>query len=48
MDEGELGVLYNAGTCNILVYLSEFAGTNKATYFSFDVPADASYICYYK
>ena len=41
MNEGEWGIVYNAGTCNLLVYLSEFAGTNKATYFSFDVPADA-------
>lgn len=35
------GVLYAAGSGSILVYPSSFAGTNKATYVSFQVPPDA-------
>lgn len=33
------GVLYSAGGGSFLVYPSSFAGTNKATYMAFDVPA---------
>ena len=33
------GVIFRAGTGGFLVYSSSFAGTNKATYMSFDVPA---------
>ena len=33
------GVRYSAGGGSFLVYPSSFAGTNKATYMSFDVPA---------
>ena len=35
------GVLYGAGSGAFLVYPSSFAGTNKATAISFQVPADA-------
>jgi catechol 2,3-dioxygenase-like lactoylglutathione lyase family enzyme len=41
MDQGDFGVVYNAGASNLLVYLSEFAGTNRATYLAFDVPSDS-------
>lgn len=34
------GVLYAAGSGTFLVYPSSFAGTNKATAVSFQVPAD--------
>ena len=35
------GVLYSAGSGSFLVYPSSYAGTNKATALSFQVPADA-------
>ncbi|WP_127128683.1 VOC family protein [Georgenia sp. SYP-B2076] len=35
------GVLYTAGASQFLVYPSSYAGTNKATAVSFQVPADA-------
>lgn len=35
------GVLYTAGAGRILVYPSAFAGTNRATAASFEVPVDA-------
>lgn len=35
------GVLYRAGGVDVLVYRSSFAGTNKATALSFQVPPDA-------
>jgi catechol 2,3-dioxygenase-like lactoylglutathione lyase family enzyme len=35
------GALYSAGGGSFLVYPSDFAGTNKATYMSFQVPAEA-------
>jgi catechol 2,3-dioxygenase-like lactoylglutathione lyase family enzyme len=35
------GVLYRAGTGRFLVYASSYAGTNKATAMSFDVPPEA-------
>lgn len=35
------GVLYTAGAGRILVYPSAFAGTNRATAASFEVPTDA-------
>ena len=35
------GVLYRAGGGSFLVYPSAYAGTNKATAMSFDVPDDA-------
>lgn len=34
------GVLYRAGSGSFLVYPSTFAGTNRATSMSFQVPAD--------
>jgi len=34
------GVVYRAGTSMFLVYPSAYAGTNKATAMSFQVPAD--------
>jgi catechol 2,3-dioxygenase-like lactoylglutathione lyase family enzyme len=38
----ELGVVaYEAGSGSVLLYASEFAGTNQATVLSFDVPTDA-------
>jgi catechol 2,3-dioxygenase-like lactoylglutathione lyase family enzyme len=36
-DESPAGVTYEAGGCSILVYPSEYAGTNKATYAGFKV-----------
>jgi catechol 2,3-dioxygenase-like lactoylglutathione lyase family enzyme len=36
----EMGVLYKVGNGRVMVYPSEFAGTNKATAVSFEVPAD--------
>lgn len=35
------GVMYAAGGSSFLVYPSSYAGTNKATAMSFQVPADA-------
>lgn len=35
------GVMYRAGTSGFLVYPSAYAGTNKATAVSFQVPDDA-------
>jgi catechol 2,3-dioxygenase-like lactoylglutathione lyase family enzyme len=35
------GVMYRAGSGSFLVYPSSFAGSNKATYMSFQVPGDA-------
>ena len=35
------GVSYRAGSTSFLVYPSSFAGTNKATAMSFQVPVDA-------
>jgi len=35
------GVMYRAGSSQILVYPSAYAGTNKATAVSFHVPGDA-------
>lgn len=35
------GVLYAAGSGTILVYVSAYAGTNKATAMGFDVPLSA-------
>ncbi len=35
------GILYPAGTGGFLVYTSSYAGTNKATAMSFQVPEDA-------
>lgn len=35
------GVMYSAGASQFLVYPSSFAGTNKATYMAFQVPAEA-------
>lgn len=35
------GVLYRSGSSSFLVYPSSFAGTNKATAMSVQVPADA-------
>lgn len=35
------GVMYAAGASRFLVYPSSFAGTNKATYLAFQVPAEA-------
>jgi catechol 2,3-dioxygenase-like lactoylglutathione lyase family enzyme len=35
------GVMYRAGSSQILVYPSAYAGTNKATAVSFQVPGDA-------
>ena len=35
------GVLYTAGSGSFLVYPSSFAGSNKATALSFQVPRDA-------
>ncbi len=35
------GVMYQAGSGSFLVYPSSFAGSNQATYMSFQVPADA-------
>jgi catechol 2,3-dioxygenase-like lactoylglutathione lyase family enzyme len=40
IDDIEDGVVYRAGSGNILVYESEYAGTNKATYLAFEVPSD--------
>jgi catechol 2,3-dioxygenase-like lactoylglutathione lyase family enzyme len=34
------GVMYTAGSGRVFVYPSAYAGTNKATALSFDVPAD--------
>ena len=34
-------MVYSAGTGTFFVYPSEFAGTNKATAMSFEVPLDA-------
>lgn len=39
--EFEGGVFYTAGTGTFFVYQSEFAGTNKATALSFQVPTEA-------
>ncbi|MPV37272.1 VOC family protein [Georgenia subflava] len=38
--EGE-GLMYKAGAGQLMVYVSAYAGTNKATAVSFQVPADA-------
>ena len=35
------GVVYTSGTSRFLVYPTSFAGTNKATAMSFQIPADA-------
>lgn len=35
------GLAYSTGSGRFLVYPSSFAGTNKATYMSFQVPAEA-------
>ncbi|HEY3437895.1 MAG TPA: VOC family protein [Actinotalea sp.] len=35
------GVIYDAGGVRLLVYPSSYAGTNKATAMSFDVPWDS-------
>ena len=35
------GVLYASGSCSFLVYPSSYAGTNKATAMSFQVPGSA-------
>lgn len=35
------GVMYAAGGSSFLVYPSSYAGTNKATAMSFQIPADA-------
>ena len=38
----EFGLVgYESGSGSVLLYASEFAGTNKATVLSFDVPTDA-------
>jgi len=38
----EMGVVaYGGGSGSVLLYASEFAGTNQATVLSFDVPVDA-------
>lgn len=37
IDENQAGVTYEAGGTKILVYPSQFAGTNKATYAGFKV-----------
>lgn len=39
-EEGSDAVSYKAGTSNILVYRSEFAGTNRATAVTWNVGAD--------
>lgn len=39
--DGAEMVLYSSGAGQFLVYPSSFAGTNKATYMAFQVPADA-------
>lgn len=39
--EGTEGVMYAAGSSKFLVYPSQMAGTNRATYMSFQVKADA-------
>lgn len=39
--EGPDGIVYDSGTGSVLVYASSFAGTNKATYVSFQVDEDA-------
>ncbi len=41
MGEPPEGVVYGAGTGKFLVYPSSFAGSNKATAMSFQIPADA-------
>ena len=40
-EEGGGGVFYPSGSGNLFVYPSAYAGTNKATALSFDLPADA-------
>lgn len=40
-DEDEGAVLYGAGSGTVLVYPSEFAGTNRATSAAWLLPADA-------
>ncbi|MBB1516017.1 VOC family protein [Tessaracoccus sp. MC1679] len=40
-DDVPEGALYTAGASAFLVYPSTFAGTNKATYMSFQVPSSA-------
>ncbi len=40
-DAGGGGVLYGAGSGSVLVYPSEFAGTNRATSAAWLLPADA-------
>ena len=40
-DDVPEGVVYSAGSGSFLVYPSQFAGTNKATAMSFQVPASA-------
>jgi catechol-2,3-dioxygenase len=45
VDEGPAGVLYRSGSCQMLVYESEFAGTNKATaasWVSDDIESDVN------
>ena len=38
----QLGVVaYEAGNSSVMLYVTEFAGTNRATALSFDVPTDA-------
>jgi catechol 2,3-dioxygenase-like lactoylglutathione lyase family enzyme len=39
--EGPGGIFYRCGTGEVFVYESQFAGTNKATAVSFDVPEAA-------
>ena len=39
--ENEEGVIYGSGSGRFFVYRSSFAGTNKATAMSFQVPGDA-------
>jgi catechol 2,3-dioxygenase-like lactoylglutathione lyase family enzyme len=38
--EGPEGVTYNCGSGSVFLYESSYAGTNKATALSFDVPED--------
>lgn len=35
------GVIYAAGNASLLVYPSAYAGTNKATYVSFQIPGES-------